>query len=235
MLVLPAQPAQGPRERRHRPAFTPSAAAVPRTQPVRPGRAAGEGDHLEIASVRETEEDRAVGQLAVGAFFFAMRSSCECSRVSGERRTKLLRLRNIQFCRGRRRMCHNDRSLLSADSVSVTFEFQKNDERDVTIAQHCTHDAATLCPVRAWAALVKRVLGHPSANSDAPVNAFVVNGVLKHIPATRTVDKIRASATVIGEDVLWAAIPLNSDHTPFAAEQQWQCVKMMFPRAQSCW
>ena len=91
----------------------------------------------EIASVRETEEDRAVGQLAVGAFFFAMRS-CEHSRVSGERRTKLLRLRNIQFYRGRRRMHHNDRSLLSADSVSVTFEFQKNDERDVTITQHCT-------------------------------------------------------------------------------------------------
>ena len=154
----------------------------------------------EIASVRETEEDRAVGQLAVGAFFFAMRS-CECSRVSGERRTKLLRLRNVQFYRGRRRMCHNDRSLLSADSVSVTFEFQKNDERDVTITQHCTHDA-TLCPVRAWAALVKRVLGCPSTNSDTPVNAFVVNGVLKHIPATRIVDKIRASATVIGEDVL---------------------------------
>ena len=30
MLVLPAQPAQGPRERRHRPAFIPSTAAVPR-------------------------------------------------------------------------------------------------------------------------------------------------------------------------------------------------------------
>ena len=37
---------QGPRERRHRPAFIPSTAAVPRMQPVRPGRAAGEGDHL---------------------------------------------------------------------------------------------------------------------------------------------------------------------------------------------
>ena len=189
MLVLPAQPAQGPRERRHRPAFIPSTAAVPRTQPVRPGRAAGEKAITcrllrEIASVRETEEDSAVGQLG---------------------RTKLLRLRNIQFYRGRRRMCHNDRSLLSADSVSVTFEFQKNDERDVTITQHCTHDA-TLCPVRAWAALVKRVLGHPSANSDTPVNAFVVNGVLKYIPATRMVDKIRASATVmIGERTSWAA------------------------------
>ena len=154
----------------------------------------------EIASVGETEEDRAVGQLTVGAFFFAMRS-CEYSGVNGERRTKLLRIRNIQFYRGRRRMHHNDRSLLSADSVAITFEFQKNDERDVTITQHCTHDA-TLCPVRAWAALVKRVLGHPGTNSDTPVNAFVVNGVLKFIPATRIVDKIRASATVIGEDVL---------------------------------
>ena len=206
MLVLPAQPAQGPRERRHRASLhsfysgSSEDTASPTRPAERPEKAITCRLLREIASVRETEEDRAVGQLAVGAFFFAMRS-CECSRVSGERRTKLLRLRNIQFCRGRRRMCHNDRSLLSADSVSVTFEFQKNDERDVTIAQHCTHDT-TLCPVRAWAALVKRVLGCPSTNSDTPANAFVVNGVLKHIPATRTVDKIRASATVIGEDVL---------------------------------
>ena len=207
VLVLPAQPAQGPRERRHRPAFIPSTAAVPRMmQPVRPGRAAGEGDHLPAPPRDRLRQGNGRGPCsrATSRRRLLLRDevSCECSRVSGERRTKLLRLRNVQFYRGRRRMCHNDRSLLSADSVSVTFEFQKNDERDVTITQHCTHDA-TLCPVRAWAALVKRVLGcPPSTNSDTPVNAFVVNGVLKYIPATRTVDKIRASATVIGEDVL---------------------------------
>ena len=83
MLVLPAQPAQGPRERRHRPAFIPSTAAVPRTQPVRPGRAAGEGDHLPAPPRDRLRQGNgrgpcsAVGQLAaVGAFFFAMRS-CE--------------------------------------------------------------------------------------------------------------------------------------------------------------
>ena len=154
----------------------------------------------EIASVRATEEDRAVGQLTVGAFFFAMRS-CEYSGVNGERRTKLLRLRNVQFFRGRRRMLHSERSLLSADSVSITFEFQKNDERDVTITQHCTHDAV-LCPVRAWAALVRRVRGYRGTNDDTPVNAFVIGGTLKFIRASRLVTKIRASATVIGEDVL---------------------------------
>ena len=158
------------------PSFLLLAAAVPRTQPVRPGRAAGEGDHLPAPPRDRLRQGNGRGPCSRATsrrrlFFFAMRS-CECSRVSGERRTKLLRLRNIQLCRGRRRMCHNDRSLLSADSVSVTFEFQKNDERDVTIAQqHCTHDA-TLCPVRAWAALVKRVLRHPSTNSDTPAKCL---------------------------------------------------------------
>ena len=141
--------AQGPRERRHRPAFIPSAAAVPRTQPVRPGRAAGEGDHLPAPPRDRLRQGNGRGPCsrATSRRRRLLRDEVlrTLQRVSGERRTKLLRLRNIQFCRGRRRMCHNDRSLLSADSVSVTFEFQKNDERDVTIAQHCTHDA-TLCP-----------------------------------------------------------------------------------------
>ena len=200
MLVLPAQPAQGPRERRHRPAFIPSstAAVPPRTQPVRPGRAAGEGDHLPAPPRDRLRQGNGRGPCSRATsrrrlLFFAMRS-CEHSRVSGERRTKLLRLRNIQFYRGRRRMCHNDRSLLSADSVSVTFEFQKNDERDVTRLRNTAPTTPPSAqPVQAWAALVKRVLGCPSTNNDTPVNAFVVNGVLKCIPATRTVDKIRES------------------------------------------
>jgi hypothetical protein len=38
----------------------------------------------------------ALGQLTVGAFFWGMRS-CEYSTVLGERKTKILRLRNISF------------------------------------------------------------------------------------------------------------------------------------------
>ena len=49
-----------------------------------------------IAWATNTPLDRAIGQVVVGAFFFAMRS-CKYSSVSGERRMKLLELRNIRL------------------------------------------------------------------------------------------------------------------------------------------
>lgn len=153
-----------------------------------------------IASRTLTEEDKAIGQLVVGAFFFAMRS-CEYSKVSGPRRTKLLCLRNIQFYRGRTRLPHSHRYLQQADSVSITFEFQKNDERDVTITHHCSNDI-TLCPVRSWAAIVKRILNYPGTNADTPVNTVLINGQLKCITGSRIKTKIRSTAASIGEDVL---------------------------------
>ena len=67
-------------------------------------------------------------------FFFAMRS-CEYLSVSQaeKRRTDIIRLRNIRFFRAGVEMSHNNPSLTSADSVSITFEWQKKDERSETV------------------------------------------------------------------------------------------------------
>jgi hypothetical protein len=52
----------------------------------------------ELKKIRSTAKQRAVGELAVGAFFFACRS-CEYVKVpqAEKRRTNVLRLRNISF------------------------------------------------------------------------------------------------------------------------------------------
>ena len=153
-----------------------------------------------LASVRLTDEDVAVGQLAIGAFFFAMRS-CEYSTTSGERRTKLLRLRNIRFFDGHRQVPHHCPHLAQADSISITFEYQKNDLRDVTVTQHCTNDA-TLCPVRAWATIVQRVSNYPGASDETPVNAFLHRDKIIHIKSSTVRLKLRAAAAALGPDKL---------------------------------
>lgn len=71
----------------------------------------------------------------------------------------------------------------------------------MTITQHCTNDHV-LCPVRAWASIVQRILSYPGTNNNTPVNAFHLNGNVKFVSASRIVSKIRASAKAIGENVL---------------------------------
>lgn len=127
--------------------------------------------------------------------------SCEYSTTTGERRTRLLTLGNIRFFAGHRELSHNDPFLANADSVSITFEYQKNDLRDVTITQHCTNDD-TLCPVRAWAAVVHRVRGYPGTSDETPVNAFFENGKLRFIPSSTIRVKLRAVAAAMGKDRL---------------------------------
>jgi len=98
----------------------------------RPEKAINGDVILELVRNGTTELSRAVGQLATAAFFFACRS-CEYLSVSGQRRTKLLCLRNIRFYMNKRELPHSDPDLANADRVSVTFEFQKNDEREDTV------------------------------------------------------------------------------------------------------
>eukprot|EP00957_Ditylum_brightwellii_P204568 15339853-Ditylum_brightwellii.AAC.1 len=55
-------------------------------------------------------------------------------------------------------MKHNSPWIKSADCVSITFEFQKNNERGDTLTQMASRDVI-LCPVWQWAKVVKHVWG----------------------------------------------------------------------------
>lgn len=88
-----------------------------------------------LSSLKGTDaniHDHAI-DLIIGAFFFAMRP-CEYVSTGQPGKTKILRLRTIQFrCRKKRVIAHTDSRLLrKARFVSVTFEDQKNgDKMDV--------------------------------------------------------------------------------------------------------
>ena len=64
-------------------------------------------------------------QLTIPAFFFTMRS-CEYLKTTGERRTQSLRLHNLVVHRKNKIVPHDDPQLELADTVTVTFKYQKS-------------------------------------------------------------------------------------------------------------
>jgi hypothetical protein len=55
--------------------------------------------------------------------------------------------------------------------VSITFEDQKNGQKNQTRTQQRTDDPV-LCPVKAWLLLVLRIFASPNTNPHTTVNAF---------------------------------------------------------------
>ena len=156
----------------------------------------------EIAKRQTTENERAISQLAIGAFFFACRS-CEYLKVnnSEKRRTDVLRLRNIRFFLGGRELDLGDQNLEYANCVSLTFEWQKKDERMDTVTQMASGDAL-LCPVRQWAAIAKRIRSYTGATNDTPVSAVWKNGRIEHVTSKMMVDALEAGVAAVGYDKL---------------------------------
>jgi hypothetical protein len=103
-------------------------------------------------------------QLMLLGFFFAMRS-CENVKVPGERRTHPIRKRNMVFRKGGRILPHSSPRLRLADSIAITFEYQKRDERNDTVTQWRTGNS-TYCPVVVSAAVVRRLEAMGASESD---------------------------------------------------------------------
>jgi hypothetical protein len=96
---------------------------------------------------------KALCELFIGAFFFAMRS-CEHVKVSGKRKTKLCTLNKKYFLKGRRTVNNLDPLLHLADCVTITYEQKEHDSKNGIITQYRSSDT-TLCPVRIWASIVQ--------------------------------------------------------------------------------
>ena len=142
--------------------------------------------------------------LLIGAIFFAMRS-CEylsTNTPEQDRRTKILRLRNIIFRKDGITIPHSSEQLEQSDIVMIIFEYQKNDKRDVQIHMFRTSDEV-LNPVVAWAKTVKRVWSYPGATDDYKVCNFIDNkDTLRVIHAPHVRDWLKATVTLIGDHIL---------------------------------
>jgi len=129
--------------------------------------------------------------------------SCEYTKVTGHRRTNTVTIGDICFHRGKCLIPHNDPLLHLADTVSITFRYQKRDQRDDTITQHRTLDPI-LCPVKAWAFTVCRLLCLPGTSSSTTVDTFMdpSTSAIVRFTATGLLALFRATALAMGEDEL---------------------------------
>ena len=144
---------------------------------------------------QSSERARALADLSIGAFFFAMRS-CEYLKVSGTRKTKRLTLRNLRFFKNGELMDHRSPLLTTAEVLSITFVDQKNDQRNDTFTMHASQHHV-LCPVRSWAKVTQRILSYKNTTLDSFVNTVSYDSKLYDITSTDSVKALRAAAMSI--------------------------------------
>ena len=154
--------------------------------------------YRKIHSSAVTEFDRGVAHLCSGALFFAMRS-CEYTKVNGTRRTQTITLSDIRFFLGNEELSHYDPRLHLATTVSITFRYQKRDQRDDTITHHRNLDPL-MCPVKSWAFTVRRLIKLPGHTATTTVDTFYNSstGELARLTATSILQLFHATAESMG-------------------------------------
>jgi hypothetical protein len=122
--------------------------------------------------------------------------SCEYTRVPDAQnmRTKLLTLKNFRFFKDNKEVSHYSEQLLSSDFVSITFELQKNNEKNDTVTQQKNNDPI-LCPVKAWAKVIMNIRKHPKASDSTPINVLWKNNKFYMISAKDNINFLRKTVS----------------------------------------
>jgi hypothetical protein len=122
------------------------------------------------AANRADSREAVVAEIAIVAYFYAMRS-CEITATPTPGRTKITRLRGVVFRDARNKeIPHTSPKLSAAFRVTVTFENQKNGLKMDRRTHERTGDPV-MCPVLRLASLIKRILkADSSAGPDTPVS-----------------------------------------------------------------
>ena len=129
-------------------------------------------------------------------FFFGMRS-CEYLTVKGTRKTKRLKVENIRFFKNNGEIKKKTCALIEfADTVSVTFKFQKNRQRDITVTQ--PRSGKQLCPVLIWGKIVQRILSYKGSTDKSPVNAVLIGEKRHYISSTEMFRHLRHTVDNMG-------------------------------------
>jgi hypothetical protein len=105
--------------------------------------------------------NQASHQLVWGAFFFVMHS-CEYLSITGEHHTQPQQLSLPLY---------DPLLALLANTITITFEFQKDDQHNDTVAMHCSGDPL-LCPIHIWVTVVMYIMSY-TGTSDMPHMAIM--------------------------------------------------------------
>jgi hypothetical protein len=134
---------------------------------------------------------------------------CEYSDVQGDRRTKILCVRNLHFFDSKNKdISNNWDTIENTVMVFITFAFQKKDVRNDTISHQRSGDKmgdGEMCPVRACIEIVSRIRSYniPADKlGDIQINYFEFDGKGFTIPSLMILLKIRQAVFLLGQVVL---------------------------------
>ena len=92
-------------------------------------------------------------------------------------------------------------NLCDADSVLLTFELHKNQEKFDTVTHRATGHKF-LCPVKQWAAVVNHVWSYPGATADTPVLAVWRYDRIEHLTSQTLIAALCDAVVAVGKDSL---------------------------------
>ena len=84
-----------------------------------------------------------------------------------------------------------------ADSIAVTFEMQKNEQKHETII-HGRTDDPVLCPVKQWALLVNRIWSYQGTTENTQVSTVWRHDRREQITLRQVITSLRAACATIG-------------------------------------
>ena len=151
----------------------------------------------ELHRVASTDIEKTLADLDTGALFFCMRS-CEYTRVpeANKMRTKLLTLKNFRFFKNNKEINHYSKQLADSDFVSITFEMQKNNEKNDTVTQERNKDPL-LCPVKAWARIIINIRKDCKASDSTPINVIRQDNKLYKISSKDNINFLRKTVSTM--------------------------------------
>jgi hypothetical protein len=147
--------------------------------------------------VTDNTAQAACADLAIMAFFFAMRS-CEYTTVCEPGRTKTLDVQHVVFRDSRKRIIPQDSPEANVEYVTVTFVDQKNGDKMDMRTQGRTGDPV-LCPVKRLHALVSRIRHNvPHHSGSTTINTIHIAESTLRVTNSLLLKQIRSTCDLCG-------------------------------------
>jgi hypothetical protein len=110
--------------------------------------------------------------------------------------TKLLCLRDIRFFKNGHLLPAPSDNLEFADSIAMTFEMQKNEEKHETVI-HGRTDDPVLYPVKSWARLTNQIWKYPGTAEDTSVCTVWNHARREQIKSRQVITLLRSACATI--------------------------------------
>ena len=95
----------------------------------------------------------------------------------------------------------NAKNLHYADTLTVTFENQKSDERNESVTMHRTGDKF-MCQVIALANIVKIICTYPKTSVASQINLLLIGRRIHEMKSPQMVEKLCSAGRLVTEENL---------------------------------